>query len=421
MKPIKISFIAIDSPSHPVKVSPVSVLTLAGYLQSRFSEKSDIDIQYLQFEFLSEIIAALDKKQPDIIGISLQVGSQETLELVMAEINETIAAWPVRPVIVFGNVLATFGARTLLAKYPDVLMAIGEGEYALAGIVEGVMAGEKNLAAVPNLVFIKDGQCIETERRMFALNELTVPYFDFVKKVVECQGHVWIEASRGCNSRCTFCSRYPVRMTCWTPAPVHIVLQTMERMHRECGVGHFRFTDDDFMGTESTDGLEHARAIAQAIIDKKLDITFDISCRVDAVYAEKGTAEDNVHRDAVFKLLRDVGLTQVFLGVESGSCTQLKRFGKRATVTESVRAIVKLIDLDIQVVMGFITIDHLMNFVELQENIDFLQKVGAFDPLRKVFVSDPLVTLRPLAGSTYVKMLSKKKSHPGRRRDRFKL
>ncbi|MBU0693074.1 MAG: hypothetical protein KKC11_00160 [Candidatus Omnitrophica bacterium] len=76
-------------------------------------------------------------------------------------------------------------------------------------------------------------------------------------------------------------------------------------------------------------------------------ITFDISTRVDAVYSACVSASENEAKEKTFSLLCNVGLTQVFLGVESGSCGQLKRFGKRVGVEENLIAVSKLLKLDI--------------------------------------------------------------------------
>lgn len=403
---IKVSLNSLVSPLHPVLVNQLAVTTLSGYLKRVLGDNVEIFNHCSQFESLTRIIASLDEEQPDIIGLSLQVGSQQQMAEFMKGIRTATTDWPKLPLVVFGNVLSTFAYRLLLEEYPDVLMVVGEGEYALEGIVRRVLQKNTDFEMIPNLAFIKDGKIIETNRQAFDLEQSGLPSFDYLKEVKARDGHVWIEAGRGCNSRCTFCSRYPVRKTQWTPIAVNKVLDTMETFHLQFGITHFRFSDDDFMGTDSPLGQPHAEEIAKGIIERRLNITFDISSRVESVYSSTASPEDNLRKEKTFELLRRAGLTQVFLGVESGADKQLKRFGKRPSVNDNLMAANKIDSWGLQAVIGFITIDFLMDFAELEENILFLRCVGAFDEDKQIFVSDPLVTLRAQEGSAYVKMLA---------------
>jgi len=196
-------------------------------------------------------------------------------------------------------------------------------------------------------------------------------------------------------------------MTKWVPINTDKVLTVISELSVKFGIRHFRFSDDDFLGTGSELGMIHAKEIAHGIIKRGLNITFDISTQVKSVYSDKDLEKDRVNKEELFKLLQRAGLTQVFLGVESGSCGQLKRFGKPASVDENFKAVNKLHSLGIQVVAGFIVIDYLMTIEELEENIIFIDKVGALDPTKRIFISDFLVTLRAQEGSAFPKLLQK--------------
>jgi len=405
-KKIKVALVALVPSSHMVTVSPVAIQVLAGHLREVFQDGVELALYYSRFESVDDIAESLQRDRPDIIGLSLQSGAHQEMAAMMVKIRLVTQAWPKLPMIVFGNVLATFAGDVLLSDYPDVIMVMGEGERALEGLVRMVMGEKKDMAQIPNLVFKQESTLIRTPRQAFDLGCIAFPYLEYVEQVVCEEGHIWVEASRGCNSRCTFCSRFPVRATGWTPIAENKVMDVIVHMSANLGVKHLRFTDDDFLGTDSPHGAEHAIEIAKGIKSHASGITFDISARADAVYSVKASHDENKRKLEVLSLLKDAGLTQVFLGVESGSCSQLKRFGKRAGVEDNVMAIKRLLDLGIQVVLGFITIDYLMNIDELEENIQFLHKVGAFDEEKQVFVSDCLVTLNAMEGSAYVKMLA---------------
>lgn len=407
IKKIKVWLISLASSSHPIIVNPLAAATLSAYLRKVFSSQVNLAVRCSQFEPASKIIADIDKERPDIIGLSLQVGSYKQMEGFMKKLRDIIPGGKEKPWIVFGNVIATFASKIILQNYPDALVVVGEGEYALEGIVRKALKAENDFSEVPNLIYIKDGKVVENKRVPFDLAELEIPSFDYMDNIVKANGHVWIEASRGCNSRCVFCSRYPVRMTKWVPITTDKVLAVISELNVRFGIRHFRFSDDDFLGTGSEYGMVHAKEIANGIIEKGLNITFDISTQVKSVYSDKDLAVDSMNKEEAFKLLQRAGLTQVFLGVESGSYGQLKRFGKPASVDENLKAVNKLHYFGIQVVAGFIVIDYLMSIEELEENIAFIEKIGALDPAKRIFISDFLITLRAQEGSAFPKLLQK--------------
>ena len=85
--------------------------------------------------------------------------------------------------------------------------------------------------------------------------------------------------------------------------------------------------------------------------------------------------------------------------MESGSPSQLKRYGKQVSVEGNYKALEILHELGIDVVAGYIPIDPAMNLTELQENIEFLRRTGMY---RKI--TNPLSVLRVQAGSPYLKL-----------------
>ena len=399
----RICLINLFSPTHPVLVRPLSIEALAGDLNKVYGSGVQVKLFDLQLEDLNSIVKKIEKVNPDIIGLSVKVGSSEQLEEIL---NKIKTLQNNVPLIVLGNILPTFASEQLLNKHKDVIIVIGEGELAMRGLVKKVRESSSDYSDVSNLAYIKDGEIIYTPRSALDLDEISLPSYDIVPEIAKRGGHIWLEASRGCNGHCTFCSRRPIRNKGWEPMPVDKVISDVRTLATQHKVTHFRFTDDDFMGTGSPDGIEHARKIAEGI--KDLHITFDISARVDSIYSSKATPEENQQKLEVYRLLKEAGLTQVFLGIESGSTCQLKRFAKGVSVEENEKGIQLFKELGIQVVMGFITIDYLMGLEELKENIEFLEEMHVIDEDTTVFVSDPLTSLRAQEGCAYIKMLKNK-------------
>jgi radical SAM superfamily enzyme YgiQ (UPF0313 family) len=70
------------------------------------------------------------------------------------------------------------------------------------------------------------------------------------------------------------------------------------------------------------------------------------------------------------------GLTNVFLGLESGDTASLKRFKKHTTVDENKKAIQLLRDYGIEPTFGFIMFESNSTLESVRNNFVFLQEMG---------------------------------------------
>jgi radical SAM superfamily enzyme YgiQ (UPF0313 family) len=78
----------------------------------------------------------------------------------------------------------------------------------------------------------------------------------------------------------------------------------------------------------------------------------------------------------LLRKLKEAGTREIFLGIESGSRQQIKRFGKSATAEHNMEALMLLQNLGFQVDVGFIMFDPEMCIEDVEYNIDFLKKAG---------------------------------------------
>ena len=138
--------------------------------------------------------------------------------------------------------------------------------------------------------------------------------------------------------------------------------------------------DEEFVGgiNDRTE-TERISALARGIIDANLQIKFDPAARVDQVYSSKEDIQWHTSRLEMWNLCLKSGMERLFMGVESGSDSQLKRYGKGIRVEHSIFAIRLLSALGIPLRFGFITFDPLMvGLRELKENIVTLSRTDAF-------------------------------------------
>ncbi len=300
-----------------------------------------------------------------VVGISaLQAQARGTVGIVQG-----LRAAGSRVPIVLGGQFPTFCWEKLLSDVPEIDAIVrGEGEVPLVGLVRRLLSDEP-WQDVPGVAYLRDGEVVANPPPplIHDLDGLPFPARDTLPAVRSIGAMVSVSSSRGCTSRCTFCStpafyrlsKGPV----WRPRSPGNVVEEIRQLVQDHDVHQFIFVDDNFIGAGER-GRQRAAEIAEQMIRAGLDVEFFLSCRVDAVEEE------------LFALLKRAGLTTVGLGVESGNQRQLDTYGKGATVEDNRQAIQKLRKLGIVPGIGFIMADPYFTPEEMLENLRFLKEVG---------------------------------------------
>lgn len=398
-QPVAVDFVSTVSLDHAGAVGEsLGSEALAGHLKGEFS--SDVSVKHidLQLDPLASALATIRQDRPHLIGISAKIGAlDQTRDLVTG-----IRAQGNGSLLVLGGLLPTFATLEMLREFPDVILAIGEGENATEGLVQYIK-GEMTLAQVPGIVFLdENGDLVQTSNSPFPLNRLHLPARLTTKRIHdEKKGMIWFEGSRGCDGHCTFCSRGAIRKSGFSGeiSPSHVA-DDIERL-LSMGITAVSATDDDWGGDP-----ERSLQIAEEFIARgfpQAGFRFSISTRPDHIYKEGASAKENQRLRHIMQRHAEAGLERAFLGLESGSQSQLKRYGKQLSIKSNYRAIEILRELGIDVVAGYIPVDPLMTLEELEETLLFLRKTGMYEK-----VSNPLSVLRVQEGSPYKTLLEKK-------------
>jgi radical SAM superfamily enzyme YgiQ (UPF0313 family) len=356
---------------------PLAIEILSANLK-HFFPTAKIDVAYLQLTEQQKTNQELCGY--DIIGISTKINSIETIEGFLSRMTEK--SFDTRPLFVLGGLVATFAYKQLLLKYPNAICVLGEGEDAIVGIAKTVCDNPNDDIAkikkalhvrqIPNIALNMDGQIRISNRKLVCLEELPKPSREFLSTVIKQRGLVRLEGSRGCSwGGCTFCG-ITAKYGCakWRPFPVRHIIEQLEEIS-SAGGRYPYFTDEDFIGNNPKRAIE----IADAIIDAKTKgrIAHDL-----AFYVNLPAKSVTKNRIALMKL-KKAGLKEVFVGIESGSKTQLTRYGKNATVKDNAEALHTLRDLGLKIDIGFMMFDSEVTVTEVKENIDFLGKLGLIE------------------------------------------
>jgi radical SAM superfamily enzyme YgiQ (UPF0313 family) len=279
-------------------------------------------------------------------------------------------------IVTAGGFLPTLCAEYLLPECPELDFVVrGEGEAVASDVFGRISRGEEWRDA-PGVAFLKGktpvlDQCPPVIKD---LDSLPFPARDALSQAAFPPETVAIASSRGCYHRCAFCCLNAFYSLSGGRVPrfrsPERVVDEMESAIAETGIRVFRFVDDDFIGP-GPKTRERVVRLAEEIRSRKLGIDFRIECRADEV------DED------ILKLLKEAGLTDVFLGIESGVQCQLDRFNKRTTVGQNKRAIEIVRRIGLNLRTGFILLDPYSTVPELQENMQFIKEMRLEDEAKK--------------------------------------
>jgi len=175
------------------------------YEQSLFDDKNYLCIPFAAkiFDQGSNIIRQVIDTKPDIVAFSvLAVTFQWALQRA-----STIKRYLDVPII-FGGTHAITCPERLIKKDPVDIVCIGEGEHALADLLDSMKEGKINTSLKGLWFKAKSGEIIENERRPLIadLDSMPLPDKDLFAPFIPIKNYYLAATSRGCPFSCTYCS-----------------------------------------------------------------------------------------------------------------------------------------------------------------------------------------------------------------------
>lgn len=421
----RVLLVNLRAVEYPVVSLPLALPALGGTLKHAFGDGCVVSYFDRQVDTWSDFGLRVADFRPDIVGISAQFGSVADLCECLRVLDE-LGSIALR---VIGNVVGTYAADELLRRHEGLLCCTGRGEESLIRLVEWLRgtSAEPSPVAVPNLVYIDEAsQVRHTESR--SVPDSCVAPVDWDGYATEYDfrhyDEVWVEGSRGCpqkrnNVGCTYCAILPeAGVRDWRPRRVDLVMTDLAALARH-GVPHVRFADEEFMANQPARAVEFAHALhgLRKDLEPAFELpTFDVAMRVDDVIKPNPAHDRPRHllvngttlllsvnelRRLALRELRDAGLRQVYLGMESGSAAQLRRMRKGVTPEGNQMALQVLRSLRLQAACGWIMFDPFLDSAsDLLENVAFIERNDLIPrALGDTFVTSPVNTMRVLVGT----------------------
>lgn len=302
------------------------------------------------YEKIKEKILAF---RPQLIGVHMvyQWDDHQALRRFLEELSQECDA-----LIVACGFYPSFAYDDLLASIQGLDgVVVGEPESAFLGLAQGLPPTE-----VPSLAYRgADSQVVKNPAKV--VKDLdTLPFPHYSESLLGI-GEVNIEGSRGCYNHCTFCyiNDYYGEGCRWRGHSVDYICREIEEIIEKTGNRRFYFVDPNFFGP----GVKgQCRALEMAAKLKPLHIKFGIEARVN-----------DIHENTI-SALREAGLEELLIGLESGSQRCLDRLKKNTTVEQNERALKILRQAGLTPNIGFIMFQPDSTPEDIRVNFEFLKR-----------------------------------------------
>jgi radical SAM superfamily enzyme YgiQ (UPF0313 family) len=288
---------------------PLSLELLAAYLGGHQVEIHDLRVDDTPLD------QVLSRFGPELIGVSCSMtcAVPSTRHLV-AELKRLRPGTPV----VLGGVHVS-----LLPDDVDGADAVvvGPGEVALPALVAALGEG-RPLEQVPGIYLRQGERLVHTGQpdRPYSLRDfrhparhLTRKYRDRYPLSPRGQTTSLTVTSRGCPHRCSFCAAWKVQGGKVVVREVEDLLAEIRQIEEELV---YFFDDNSFAS------VRRMKELARRLKEERVDKSFQLWASADRIAG---------HEDLV-RAWSEAGLRRVFVGFESCSDEQLRRYGKRASV-----------------------------------------------------------------------------------------
>lgn len=308
---------------------PLGLAYVAAYAKRQGHDVSLLDMQVLMMDS-SALHAHLSEQRPDIVGITAMTPTLPEALRVAKVARQALADTQ----IVLGGVHPTLDPESVLAD-PNVDFVIrGEGERVLDQLINSLSGRGVALASIDGLCFRGENDTHIVPKALPIRDLDALPGADYsafpVERYIEhnellrgIRG-VSMIVSRGCPFSCTFCAVQQTMSRLWRIKSASQVVDEIVALRDRYGINGVWFKDSIFNMKPAW-----TREFCELMIERKVGVEWQANTRIDLL------KEDEL------VLMKRAGLTQIDLGIESGSPKSLLRLHKQITV-EQIREKVQL-------------------------------------------------------------------------------
>jgi Fe-S oxidoreductase len=338
-----------------------------GYLSSVLSE-AGYESMIIDFQSgKKEILKTLQNKKPLIVGFSV-IFQNHIYEF--KELISYLRKAGIKCHFTAGGNYASLRYKELFEIIPSLDSVVRfEGEYTFLELFKCIQSGA-DWKKIKSIAFKNDCNLIANPLRPLEkhLDNFPFPKRSPLKEYALDKKFATILSGRGCVYECLFCNVREFYKQLTGPKKrirkPEMVMLEMEQLYLEKDCSVFLFQDDDFP-VRTEEGSEWIKTFCKELKRKNLidKIMWKINCRPDEIDYDS------------FAMMKDHGLFLVFLGIEDGTDSGLKRLNKHMTVAKSMEGINILKKLEIGFDYGFMLFQPATTYGSLCDNLDFLREI----------------------------------------------
>lgn len=265
-----------------------------------------------------------------------------------------------------GGHFASLNCERLLKDFPAIdSIALGEGENILCTLADHL----DNMSQVRSLCYRQNDGSVAVNPSTGNpenLDELPFPkritFYEFFGKPIAS-----ILSSRGCWRNCAFCSinawykqgggrKFRIRS-------VENLVAEMKELYFSYGIQIFNFQDDNFFLPDPENALHRFEMLRARLQHEGVQgISIAIKARPDSITYDS------------IKVLDDLGLFRVFLGVENASENGLRNLNRRCTHDQILNALRILNDFDVHIAYNLLMFEPDTVLDDILINLRFMER-----------------------------------------------
>lgn len=347
---------------------PLSIGYLTAVLEKEKKRVKAIDMFDYEWD---KVEKSINRESPDVVGINCLTDRRPNV----FKLARLLKDRDKKMVVILGGAHATLMDKQILENNPVDICVRQEGEETIIDLINH-LEKKKKFDNVLGITY-KEGEKIyqnPPRQRIKNLDLIPFPAYHFFPpenysvhpyykgKIVDEVNlgkvkRVSIITSRGCISRCEFCSTEILWGPVWRFRSPKNVVKEIEFLNKKCGYLHFEFADDCFTVNEN-----RIKEICREIIKRKLNIVWFCETRVDCVNQE------------MLDLMRQAGCYMIAYGVETGDRKLLRSIGKRITPEQATDACQMTKKAGIKIEMYLMVGNHRESEETIDSTIELVKK-----------------------------------------------
>ncbi len=312
-----------------VLAPPLGVLYLSSYIK-KYTNANVVIVEALRDNLSDEqILNIIEKENPDLIGIHCLTAFYKQAVTLCKKIKSMQKKYKVH----LGGVHPTFMPYTTLKDSEADFVVVGEGEIPIKKIIDNNLS-TKGIQGVYTLNDLKndetqaDGTPVKKAETVMDLDTIPFPDWEMLPPIsyphsphaVIARGNPIgiIMTSRGCPSRCTFCSSNNFYKGI-RQRSVNNVIEEVKFQIKNLGIKELQFTDDNL-----TLKKDYIIELCNALLENNIKIPWS---------TPNGVRADKVDKE-VLNLMKKSGCYLIDFGIESANNQILKNIRKGETIEQ---------------------------------------------------------------------------------------